>query len=212
MLQFEELKLQLEGFSSDIKELKEAVGISKISKEVKKLEEISSTENFWDDSKNSTEVLKKISTLKDRLENYKRLKSLYDDTLTLIDLADEMEDLSLLDEAKDGVFSVKKELEKQRLEILLTGEYDSNNAILTFHAGAGGTEAQDWVDMLYRMYCRWAERHDYKVKLLDYLDGEGAGFKSVSILIEGINAYGYLKSESGVHRLVRVSPFDSSGR
>lgn len=212
MLQFEELRLQLESLYSDIKDLKEAVGISKIDQEVKKLEEISSSPDFWDDSKNSTNVLKKISTLKNRLENYKRLKSLYDDTLTLIDLADETEDLSLLDEVKDGVFLVKKELEKQRLEILLTGEYDSSNAILTFHAGAGGTEAQDWVDMLYRMYCRWAERHDYKVKLLDYLDGEGAGFKSVSILIEGVNAYGYLKSESGVHRLVRVSPFDSSGR
>lgn len=212
MLQFEELKLELYNLSSDIKELGEAVGVSKIDDEIRKLEEISFSPNFWNDNKNSKKVLKEISTLKNRSENYKKLKNLYDDTLTLVELADESEDLSLLDETKNGVESVKKKLESLKLEILLNGEYDSNNAILTFHAGAGGTEAQDWVDMLYRMYCRWAERHDYKVKLLDYLDGEGAGFKSVSILISGVNAYGYLKSESGVHRLVRVSPFDSSGR
>ena len=115
-------------------------------------------------------------------------------------------------EAQTEVDKIQKNLEDQRLRTLLTGEYDSKNAILTFHAGAGGTEAQDWAEMLYRMYNRWAERHDYKVKLLDYLDGEEAGLKSASILLEGENAYGYLKGENGVHRLVRVSPFDASGR
>ena len=140
------------------------------------------------------------------------MKNLYEDTETLIDLAIEEKDLSLLDEARKNVELVQKELESQRLEILLNGEFDSKNAILTLHAGAGGTEAQDWVDMLYRMYCRWGERHNYKVKTLDYLDGDGAGLKSVVFSIEGINAYGYLKGEAGVHRLVRVSPFDSSGR
>ena len=140
------------------------------------------------------------------------MKNLYEDTETLIDLAIEEKDLSLFDEARKNVELVQKELENQRLEILLNGEFDSKNAILTLHAGAGGTEAQDWVDMLYRMYCRWGERHNYKVKTLDYLDGDGAGLKSVVFSIEGINAYGYLKGEAGVHRLVRVSPFDSSGR
>lgn len=212
MLQFEELKLRLDGLSNDMQDLKEAVGINQIDDEVKRLEKFSLEPDFWNDSKNSKQILKKISTLKSRSENYKRLISLYDDTRVLIDIANESEDLSLLNEVKDSVSLVENELQKQRLEILLKGEYDSNNAILTFHAGAGGTEAQDWVDMLYRMYCRWAERHSYKIKLLDYLDGEGAGFKSISILVEGINAYGYLKSEAGVHRLVRVSPFDSSGR
>ena len=119
---------------------------------------------------------------------------------------------SSIEEIKSEAESFKKKLEEERLATLLTGEYDSANAILTFHAGAGGTEAQDWAEMLYRMYNRWAERHDYKVELLDYLDGDDAGMKSASILIEGENAYGYMKSESGVHRLVRISPFDASGR
>ena len=120
--------------------------------------------------------------------------------------------MSLLEEAQSEVEAIKEELEKQRLQTLLTGEYDSKNAILTFHAGSGGTEAQDWAEMLYRMYNRWAEKGGFKVKTLDYLDGDEAGLKSAVILVEGLNAYGYLKSEAGVHRLVRVSPFDSSGR
>lgn len=212
MLQFEELRLKLEGIWPGIKDLKEAVGVEKIEEEVLKLEKVSAEPGFWDDAKNSKQILKRISTLKSRVENYKKLVRLYEDTLALIELADEEEDLSLFEEAEKGVNSVEAELESQRLAILLTGEYDANNAILTFHAGAGGTEAQDWVDMLYRMYSRWADRHNFKVKLLDFLEGEGAGFKSVSVLVEGENAYGYLKSEAGVHRLVRVSPFDSSGR
>ncbi len=122
------------------------------------------------------------------------------------------EDLSLIHEIKSQIKNIINDLESQTISTLLTGEYDSNNAILTFHAGAGGTESQDWVEMLYRMYSRFADRHGYKVKLLDFLDGEEAGLKSASILIEGENSYGYLKGESGVHRLVRISPFDSSGR
>ena len=132
--------------------------------------------------------------------------------MALMELANEEEDLSLLPEAESEVEKFQQELEAQRLTTLLNGEYDAKNAILTFHAGAGGTEAQDWAEMLYRMYCRWGERHGYKVKTLDYLDGEEAGLKSASILVEGENAYGFLKSEMGVHRLVRVSPFDASGR
>ncbi len=122
------------------------------------------------------------------------------------------EDISLAGEIKSQIKNIINDLESQTISTLLTGEYDSNNAILTFHAGAGGTESQDWVEMLYRMYSRFSDRHGYKVKLLDYLDGEEAGLKSASMLIEGENAYGYLKGESGVHRLVRISPFDSSGR
>mgnify|MGYP000835407236 CR=1 FL=1 len=130
----------------------------------------------------------------------------------MIELANEEEDESLLGEAESEVEAVKENLEKQRLQTLLTGEYDKNNAILTFHAGSGGTEAQDWAEMLFRMYNRWGERHGYKVSTLDYLDGDVAGIKSATILVEGENAYGYLKGEMGIHRLVRVSPFDSSGR
>jgi peptide chain release factor 2 len=161
---------------------------------------------------NSKKVLRQTSALKNKIAAYKTLHNLYEDTLTLIELADEEEDLSLLPDAQSDFDRFKKDLETMRLTTLLNGEYDQNNAILTFHAGAGGTEAQDWAEMLYRMYCRWGERHGYTVKTLDYLDGEEAGLKSASVLIEGENAYGFLKGESGVHRLVRVSPFDSSGR
>lgn len=212
MIQLEELKLKLSENGPLIEDLKEAIGVSRLEEEIKELEKVSSVPDFWDDIENSQKILQKISFLKSRVKNYKKLKNLYEDTETLIDLAIEEKDLSLLDEARKNVELVQKELENQRLEILLNGEFDSKNAILTLHAGAGGTEAQDWVDMLYRMYCRWGERHNYKVKTLDYLDGDGAGLKSVVFSIEGINAYGYLKGEAGVHRLVRVSPFDSSGR
>lgn len=212
MIQLEELKLKLSENEPLIEDLKEAIGVPRLEEEIKELEKVSSVPDFWDDIENSQKILQKISFLKSRVRNYKKLKNLYEDTETLIDLAIEEKDLSLLDEARKNVELVQKELENQRLEILLNGEFDSKNAILTFHAGAGGTEAQDWVDMLYRMYCRWGERHNYKVKTLDYLDGDGAGLKSVVFSIEGINAYGYLKGEAGVHRLVRVSPFDSSGR
>ena len=161
---------------------------------------------------NSQKILQKTGSLKNKVEQYDRLVASYEDTHALIELANEEEDLSLLDEATAEYEKVKSSLEEQRLSTLLTGEYDKNNAILTFHAGAGGTEAQDWAEMLYRMYNRWAERHSFKVKTVDYLDGDEAGLKSAVIMIEGENAYGYLKSEAGVHRLVRVSPFDSSGR
>lgn len=212
MLQFEELRLALDEMLDDIKELSLSIGISKIDDEIKLLEEKSSDQDFWNDIDNSQKVLQRVSFLKLKKQKYQKLLSLYNDTKTLVDLADEEEDLSLLEEMQVNVENIRLEIENQRLETLLTGEYDSNNAILTFHAGAGGTEAQDWVEMLYRMYCRWGERHNYKIRTLDYLDGEEAGLKSVSILVEGTNAYGYLKSETGVHRLVRISPFDSSGR
>ena len=212
MIQFEELRLELEGMEPDIRELANALGLDKIKMEIEQLEQRASQPGFWDDVENSQKILQKTGALKNKAAQYDALTASYDDTLALIELADEEEDLSLLEEAQSEVAKVRESLETQRLQTLLTGEYDSKNAILTFHAGAGGTEAQDWAMMLYRMYMRWAERHNFKVKEVDYLDGEEAGLKSAVLLIEGENAYGYLKSESGVHRLVRVSPFDSSGR
>ncbi len=212
MLQFDEIRLSLEEIGPEIKDLSEALGLDTIKNEIMSLDEQASKPGFWDDTENSQKVIKRTSLLKNKLSGYENLYSLYEDACALVELANEEEDLSLLPEAQQELNKVKSELESLRLSTLLTGEYDSNNAILTFHAGAGGTEAQDWVEMLYRMYCRWGERHNYKVKTLDYLDGEEAGLKSVSVLIEGLNAYGYMKSEAGVHRLVRVSPFDSSGR
>ena len=212
MLQVEELKLELENLKSQIKDLSEAIGVYKIDEELKKFEKKTAQPDFWNDIENSNKILQKISEIKNKQQKYYKLLSTSNDTSVLIDLAKEEQDEGLLEEIKINLNLIKTSIEEQRLETLLNGEYDSRNAILTFHAGAGGTEAQDWVEMLYRMYCRWADHHKFKVKTLDYLDGEEAGFKSVSILISGINAYGYLKSEAGVHRLVRISPFDSSGR
>lgn len=212
MLQFEELKLQLEGMEADIKDLANALGLDKMKMEIEQLEQRAAQPGFWDDVENSQKVLQKTGALKNKVNAYQELTTAYEDTLALIELANEEEDLSLLEEAQQELDNVVKSYERQRLQTLLTGEYDSKNAILTFHAGAGGTEAQDWAEMLYRMYNKWAEQHSFKVTAVDYLDGEEAGLKSAVLLIEGENAYGYLKSESGVHRLVRVSPFDASGR
>lgn len=212
MLQFEEQKMRLSGYESELLDLGDALGLEQLKSEVAKLEKESSSEAFWNDLENSQKVLQKIRQYKNKIESYNLLKAQYDDAMTLIELADEEEDLSLLGEVSDNVDKFISELETARLNTLLKGEFDAKNAILTFHAGAGGTEAQDWAQMLLRMYSRWGERHGFKVKMLDFLDGEEAGIKSATILIEGINAYGYLKCETGVHRLVRISPFDSSGR
>lgn len=212
MLQFEELRLKLEALEPELKELSEALGLSEMRIEIEELERKAAEPDFWNDTEKSQKVLQRTSMLKGRLTSYEQLYRDYEDALALIELADEEGDLSLLPEAEENAQKVQEELESQKLSTLLTGEYDAKNAILTFHAGAGGTEAQDWAEMLFRMYTRWGERHGYKVKTLDYLDGDEAGLKSATLLIEGVNAYGFLKSEAGVHRLVRISPFDASGR
>ena len=212
MLQFEELRLALEKLRPDINDLADALGLQGMKEEISQLDERAAMPGFWDDMERSQKILQRSSMLKNKIANHEKLCASLEDALALVELADEAEDLSLLPEAQQEYQKIQAELEAIRLTTLLKGEYDAKNAILTFHAGAGGTEAQDWASMLYRMYCRWAERHGFQVKTLDYLDGEEAGLKSASILIEGINAYGFLKSEAGVHRLVRVSPFDASGR
>ena len=154
----------------------------------------------------------RVKQLRDKIEGQQKRKTQWDDLMTLCELGNEAEDETLVPEVEEGFAKLEAEIEEAKLSTLLTGEYDGSNAILTFHAGAGGTEAQDWAQMLFRMYTRWAERHGFKVTTLDYLDGDEAGLKSASIMVEGENAYGYLKSEAGVHRLVRVSPFDAAGR
>ena len=212
MLQFEELRLELHSYGDKLKDLAEALGLSKMKDEVKELEAESAKDGFWDDIQNSQKVLQRTAALKNKIKAYDDLAASFDDTLTLRELANEEEDESRLPECRDSVDTFISTLESMTLSTLLSGEYDSKNAILTFHAGAGGTEAQDWAQMLFRMYNRWGERHGFKVSTLDYLDGDEAGLKSAVILIEGENAYGYMKSESGIHRLVRVSPFDASGR
>ena len=212
MLQFEELRLELLESEKPLAELAEALGLDEMKKEVAALEEQTAAPNFWDDLKNAQRVQQQISSLKSRVDSYERLKSDYDDTLMMIELSDEEEDESMFPDCRESVDKIKRELDKQTLSTLLSGEYDNKNALLTFHAGAGGTEAQDWVSMLVRMYMHWGEQHGYKVSMPDFLDGDEAGLKSAVLHIEGENAYGYMKSENGVHRLVRVSPFDASGR
>ena len=212
MLEYDEIRLEMEGLHPQLKELEEAMNMDKLKKEAAELEEQSAQPDFWNDAENSQKIMQKIGALKNKISSFNKLKESFEDVITMIELANDEEDASMLPEIKDLAAAAKADLEEQKLITLLSGEYDSKNAILTFHAGAGGTEAQDWVEMLYRMYNRWAERHNFKVELLDYLDGEEAGIKSASLLIKGENSYGFLKSENGVHRLVRVSPFDSSGR
>ena len=157
-------------------------------------------------------ILQRIKGLKSKIEKYNALHEMWEDMTTLVALAIEEDYESVYDEIKSGVKELRENLENMKLETLLSGKYDACNAILTLHAGAGGTEAQDWCEMLFRMYTRWAERRGFKTETLDFLDGEEAGIKSVTFQIEGLNAYGYAKCEKGVHRLVRISPFDSSGR
>lgn len=161
---------------------------------------------------NAGRILQKIKSLKDKIDRYNALCESRNDLQTLVELALEENDVSVLEEVKDGYKTLCDDLESMKLETLLAGKYDASSAIMTLHSGAGGTEAQDWCEMLYRMYTRWAERHGFAVQTIDFLDGEEAGLKSVTFSISGTNAYGYLKSEKGVHRLVRISPFDSSGR
>lgn len=212
MLQFEELKRELEEQEQALKELGDALGLEKLREEVDMLEHKSAEPGFWDNMEQAQKVTQRMAALKDKDESYQKLVNRTGDCMALIEMGDEAEDLTLVDEAKEEIEQIKKEIASRKLATLLTGEYDKNNAILTFHAGSGGTEAQDWAEMLFRMYNRWGERHGFKVSTLDYLDGDEAGLKSASILVEGENAYGYLKSEAGVHRLVRVSPFDAAGR
>lgn len=179
---------------------------------MEELEKKTMAPDFYDDMEAAGRVLQQVKGLRDRVTRYEKLKSAWEDLVTLVALAIEEEDESVLEEVKTGYQQLKDSLESMKLETLLSGKYDKNSAIITLHAGAGGTEAQDWCEMLFRMYCRWAERRGFKTETLDYLDGEEAGIKSVTFLVEGLNAYGYAKSEKGVHRLVRISPFDSAAR
>ena len=212
MLEFEEYKVKLNNAKPTLDVLRDALKLEAAQKEIEELEAASERDGFWNDVENSQRVQKRLKTLKSKCENYAKLCAAWDDMYTICEMAMEENDDSMLDELKSEFAKFSEAVEVTRLGTLLTGEYDANNAILTFHAGAGGTEAQDWASMLYRMYNMWADRHGYKVKVMDYLDGDEAGIKSATIMIEGENAYGFLRSEHGIHRLVRVSPFDAAGR
>jgi peptide chain release factor 2 len=183
-----------------------------MEKELAELDQKAQEPGFWDDAENSQAVLQKSKNIRDKLEILNRLVSDCEDLATLVDLGLEEQDESILEEVQKSFEDIQERYEKLRLQTLLKGEYDKNDAIFTLHAGAGGTEAMDWVEMLFRMFTRWAENNNFQTRVLDFLEGEEAGIKSVTVEVTGENAYGYLKSEKGVHRLVRISPFDASGR
>ncbi len=212
MIEYDEYKQKLLAQKPVLEELKQALNIDAAREEYARLQDESAQEGFWNDMEHSQKVAQQIKRLENKIHAHEKLCADWDDAMALCEMALEEDDESLLDELSDAYEKLEKEIADRRLATLLSGEYDANNAILALHSGAGGTEAQDWTEMLYRMYTRWTDRHGFTYKILDYEDGDEAGIKSATIAIEGENAYGYLKSENGVHRLVRVSPFDANAR
>ena len=212
MITTEELKVKLAEYGTAVKDLEEALAIEASRKRVQELEHTMSRPGFYDDAELSKKVFDEVGDLRGKLNRFEKLQGLYDDAETMLEMLDEEYDPDMIPEAEEAVNTVEKAVDELQLMTMLNGEYDHSNAILTFHAGTGGTEAQDWAEMLYRMYTRWAEAHGYSVEVLDVLDGDEAGIKSASMMVKGPNAYGMLKSEHGVHRLVRISPFDANAR
>ena len=212
MLAMEERALKLRDKKPELDDLKSALGIDRLKVQIEELEQKAAQPGFWDNAEESQKILKQTGALKGTVEGYEKLCARYDDLEVMIELANDDNDESAIPEIDREMEELEKGIETARLETLLTGEYEEAHALLNFPARAGGPAAQHWVSMLYRMYTRWAEDHGYKVEVLDYQEGDEAGIKSASIQIEGKNAYGFLKSENGIHRLVRVSPFDASGR
>ncbi len=212
IIAIEDAKYKLIGMRDSIADLGSALRIDELRALAAELDEQTLDPDFWSNQENSSKVLQKVKQTKDTIESYEALVGRLEDAITLAEMAIEENEEGYVEEVQGELAEIQKTAENKRIEILLSGEYDKNNAIVSFHPGAGGTEAQDWAQMLYRMITRWAERHNYKYKLIDWLDGDAAGIKSATIMVEGLNAYGYLKAENGVHRLVRVSPFDAAGR
>ncbi len=212
MVDFYAQRQQLEKFSKEVADVAEALDVNALKEEVERLTEVQHAENFWQDLENAQNVNRRLNDCNKKIKKVEELTSRITDAVALLDLIEEMDEESEVENAKKEVSEIADKVAELQIEALLNGKYDGNNAILTLHAGAGGTEAQDWAEMLYRMYVRYAERSGYGVKVLDRLDGEEAGIKSVTFLVSGENAYGYLKAEMGVHRLVRISPFDANKR
>ncbi len=212
MIETEGFMQELAGIRSLIEECGQSLNIEHLKEQLIEYQEDMASPGFWDDLERAQKVNQRAHSTEERLNHYKRLNERADDLETLVDLAEEADDTSMIPEIQAEFASMKADLEQLRLTTLLTGEYDSSDAILALHAGAGGTEAQDWTQMLYRMYTRFAERMGFTVKELDFLEGDEAGVKSVTFEVSGEYAYGFLKAERGVHRLVRISPFDANAR
>ena len=206
-IEFDAYKQKLNDCRPALLGLADSLNLEGMRNELERLHAMQEAPGFWDDPEKSQKVVVKTKQTEAKVERYEKMLATWEDLMTICEMAAEEDDDSMLDELKDGFEKLAENMETCRLETLLTGHYDKNNALMSFHAGAGGTEAQDWAQMLYRMYTRWAERHGFTYKIMDYQEGDEAGLKSADILIEGENAYGFLKGENGVHRLVRVSPF-----
>ena len=212
LIEYDEYKQRLRDLGPELEKLSAALDMDSARAEARKLEDETAQDGFWNDLERSQKVQQRLKQLQNKIARQDKLVTEWQDLTALCEMGQEAEDEELLEELKSGFQTLEEKIEESRMATLLSGEYDGHSAILTFHAGAGGTEAQDWAQMLYRMYTRWTERHDFTYQILDYEDGDEAGIKSASIAIQGDNAYGLLKSENGVHRLVRVSPFDANAR
>ncbi|WZL73766.1 peptide chain release factor 2 [Clostridiaceae bacterium 35-E11] len=212
MIQLEQLKHELNTFEESLKDLRVSLDVDQLETQIKALDQEMMDQGFWDDPQNAQKILQNLKQLKDKLEKFQHIWKTYEEMNLLIDMAIEEADLSVEKDIRQDIENLREDIDTLRIDTLLSGEYDKNHAILSIHAGAGGLDAQDWAEMLLRMYTRWAEKKGYKVKTLDILPDTEAGIKNVTLLIQGENAYGYLKSEKGVHRIVRISPFDPSGK
>ena len=212
MIELDEIKYRLTPYEKELDEIKDALDLQNKEERIIELERTMEAPGFWDDMDKAQKYMKELKNLKDSIETYNNLKSLYDDILVLIEMGEESEDAEIAEEAKSSMDEFASKVDEVKIKTLLSGEYDKHNAILKLNAGAGGTESCDWTSMLYRMYTRWAESKGFTTQVLDFLEGEEAGIKSITVQINGENAYGYLKSERGVHRLVRISPFNAAGK
>ena len=208
----DQMKMELQNFEQTLHEVEGSLDIANKEKRIEELEREMEAPDFWNDPDRANGKMKELKNMKDTIGLSRKLNTQYEDIMTLIELGDETDDESMVDEVRAELDEFIEELEELRISTLLSEEYDKCNAILELNAGAGGTESCDWCSMLYRMYTRWAERHGFSVEVLDLLDGDEAGIKSVTFQINGVNAYGYMKSEKGVHRLVRISPFNAQAK
>ncbi|WP_147590734.1 peptide chain release factor 2 [Enterocloster asparagiformis] len=212
MVELDNFKYTLSTYDKPLVEVRDSLDLDNKVRRIAELDKSMEEPGFWDDPEKSTRMVREAKNLKDDVETYRELEQEYDDIQVMIQMGYEENDASVIPDIQEMLDHFIKTLEDMRLKLLLSGEYDKNNAILRLNAGAGGTESCDWCSMLYRMYCRWAERKGFKYEVLDFLDGDEAGIKSVTIQVNGENAYGYLRSEHGVHRLVRISPFNAAGK
>ncbi len=212
MFNLEEIVKQIEDYKKRITNISDSLGVPKLITKLGELEKLTLNEDFWSNAEESSKVLSNITDIKKKLSSYNSAKDHIETISDMLELVMHEKDEEFENEIYASIKDLEKEIDSLEISTLLSDKYDENNAILTIHPGAGGTEAQDWAEMLYRMYTRWANNNNFKLEELDYLDGEEAGLKSVSFLVSGKYAYGYLKGEHGVHRLVRISPFDSGGR